>query len=150
MILLVVGAACAMNAWNRAIFDALIVAGYEARCEQSEQHLGPSVDVLKRNFFTRVRNMAPTDYRDQTESTMGQMSESAREAGRRSVSLTDDIAEAVRERPYTALAVTAGLAFAVGALWKLGSQRPHGALESLLRNLPDLPGRDSILPNRWR
>jgi hypothetical protein len=96
--------------------------------------------------------MAPTDYRtrDQTESTMEQVGESAREAGRRAVSLTEDIADAIRERPYTALAVAAGLAFTVGALWKLGQQRPHGSLESLLRNLPELPGRDSILPSRWR
>jgi hypothetical protein len=96
--------------------------------------------------------MAPTDYstQDHTESMKDQISEGAREAGRRAVSLTDDIADAIRERPYTALAVTAGLAFAVGALWKLGQQRPHGSLESLLRNLPELPNRDSILPSRWR
>src|SRR5262249_50511215 len=100
--------------------------------------------------------MAPTDYstRDHTESTMGQVSESAREAGRRAVSLTDDIADAIRERPYTALAVAAGLAFAVGALWKLGQQRQDGSIEALLRNLPELPSRDSIrdriLPSRWR
>ena len=56
--------------------------------------------------------MAPTDYRtrDQAESTMEQVGESAREAGRRAVSLTEDIADAIRERPYTALAVAAGLA----------------------------------------
>jgi len=81
---------------------------------------------------------------------MEQVSEMAREAGSRAVSLTEDIADAIRERPYTALAVAAGLAFTVGALWKLGQQRPHGSLESLLRNLPELPGRDSILPSRWR
>jgi hypothetical protein len=108
--------------------------------------------TLERNFFARVRNMAPTDYRtrDHGESTMEQMSEGAREAGRRAVSLTDDISDAIREHPYTALAVVAGLAFAVGTLWKLGPQRPHGSLESLLRNLPELPERDSILPSRWR
>jgi hypothetical protein len=96
--------------------------------------------------------MAPTDYRtrDHTESTMEQMSESAREAGRHAVSLTEDIADAIRERPYTALAVAAGLAFAVGALWKLAPQRRHGTLESLLRNLPEMPSRESILPSRWR
>jgi hypothetical protein len=96
--------------------------------------------------------MAPTDYRtrDQTESTMEQVGESAREAGRRAMSLTDDIADAIRERPYTALAIAAGIAFAIGALWKLGQQRPHGSLDSLLRKLPELPGRDSILPSRWR
>jgi hypothetical protein len=82
--------------------------------------------------------MAPIDYRtrEHTESTMEQMSEGAREAGRRAVSLTDDIADAIRERPYTAMAVAAGLAFAVGALWKLGPRRQHGTLDSLLRNLP--------------
>jgi hypothetical protein len=108
--------------------------------------------TIERNFFARVRNMAPTDYRtrDHGESTMEQMSESAREAGHRAVSLTDDIAEAIKEHPYTALAVAAGLAFAVGTLWKLGPRRPRGSLESLLRNLPELPGRDSILPSRWR
>ncbi|HEY7444165.1 MAG TPA: hypothetical protein VH701_17175 [Vicinamibacterales bacterium] len=100
--------------------------------------------------------MAPTDYRtrDHTESTMEQMSDSAREAGRRALSLTDDIADAIRERPYTALAVAAGLAFAVGALWKLGPERRQGTLDSLLNNLPEMPTRDStrdsILPSRWR
>ena len=31
-----------------------------------------------------------------------------------------DIAETVKDRPLTALAIAAGFAFAVGALWKLG------------------------------
>jgi hypothetical protein len=94
---------------------------------------------------------SPTDYRTRDHGKHnGAVGESAREAGRRAVSLTEDIADAIRERPYTALAVAAGLAFAAGALWKLGQQRPHGSLESLLRNLPELPGRDSILPRRWR
>lgn len=96
--------------------------------------------------------MAPTDYRtgDQTQATIEQVSEATREAGRRAVSLTEDIADAIRERPYTALAVAAGLAFAIGALWKLGQQRPQTRLESLLNQLPELPGRDSLLPSRWR
>ena len=99
--------------------------------------------------------MAPTDFRtrDQTESTMEQIGETAREAGQRAVSLTEDIAEAIRERPYTALAVAAGVAFAVGALWKLGPHRREGTIESVLRNLPEMPSRhsirDSILPSRW-
>ena len=95
--------------------------------------------------------MAPTDYRtrDQAEGTMEQVSEKAREVGQRAVSLTEDIAEAIRERPYTALAVAAGLAFAVGALWKL-QQRPPTRLEALLGQLPEPPGRDSLIPSRWR
>jgi hypothetical protein len=96
--------------------------------------------------------MAQTDYRtrDQTESTMEQISEGAREAGRRAASLTDDIAEAIRERPYTALAVAAGLAFAMGALWKLGPQGRQSTMDRLLSNLPEMTGRDGILPSRWR
>jgi hypothetical protein len=96
--------------------------------------------------------MAPTDYqtRDQTEATMDKVKEASRDAGRRAMSLTEDIAEAIKERPYTSLAVAAGLAFAVGALWKLGQQHPHSRLESLLSQLPELPGRDSVIPKRWR
>jgi hypothetical protein len=115
---------------------------------------------VSHNFFSRIVDMAPTDYstRNETESTIDQVSDSAREAGRRAVSLTEDIAETIRERPYTALAVAAGLAFAVGALWKLGHQRPHGSIESLLGKIPELPSRDSIresirdniVPSRWR
>lgn len=95
--------------------------------------------------------MAPTDYRtDQAEETIDKAREAAREAGSRAISLTEDIADAIRERPYTALAIVAGVAFAVGALWKLGQQRPQTRFESLLSQLPDLPGRDSLLPSRWR
>jgi len=96
--------------------------------------------------------MAPTDYRtrDETQSTMEKMSETAQDAGRRAVSLTEDIAEAIKERPYTALAIAAGVAFAAGALWKLGQNRPHGRLEALLGHLPELPGRERLMPDRWR
>jgi hypothetical protein len=98
--------------------------------------------------------MAPTDYRtrDQTESTTEQIAEGAREVGRRAVTLTDDIAGAIRERPYTALAVAAGLAFAVGALWKLGPRRQAGTLDSLINNLPEMPSREAVRDaiSRWR
>jgi len=82
---------------------------------------------------------------------MEKVSETARDAGRRAVNLTEDIADAIRERPYTALAVAGGLAFAVGVLWKLGQQqRPYTRLDSLLSHLPELPDRDSLIPRRWR
>jgi ElaB/YqjD/DUF883 family membrane-anchored ribosome-binding protein len=102
--------------------------------------------------FPKGRDMTPTDYRagEQTEATMEKVSETARDAGRRAVNLTEDIADAIRQRPYTALAVAGGLAFAVGALWRLGQQRPHTRLDSLLSHLPELPDRDSLIPRRWR
>jgi hypothetical protein len=74
--------------------------------------------------------MTSPDYRagDQTEATMEKITETARDAGRRAVNLTEDIADAIRERPYTALAVAGGLAFAVGALgsWGNSSGRTRG------------------------
>jgi hypothetical protein len=106
--------------------------------------------TIQERGFSEVQDMAPTDYRHQTEDTIEQVGETAREAGRRAVSLTEDIADAIKERPYTALAIAAGLAFAVGALWKLGQRHPHTRLGDLLGHLPELPGRDSLLPSRWR
>lgn len=102
-----------------------------------------------RTWLGKVRDMAPTDYRSDQTKGMEQVSEMAREAGSRAVSLTEDIADAIREHPFTTLAVAAGLAFAVGALWKLGQSRPQTRLEALLGQLPQLPGRDN-LPASWR
>jgi len=49
------------------------------------------------------------------------------------------------------LAIAAGLAFAVGALWKLGQQRQsQSRLDSWLAHLPELPSRQTLLPRRWR
>jgi hypothetical protein len=83
----------------------------------SEQHLPPDVDASTRLFKGSRHGTDGFPTTDQTQATMEQVSEAAREAGRRAVSFTEDIADAVRERPFTALAVAAGLAFAVGALW---------------------------------
>ena len=52
----------------------------------------------------------------------------------------------------TTLAIAAGLAFAVGALWKLGQQRqPQSRLDAWRAQLPELPSRqslESLLPRR--
>lgn len=96
----------------------------------------------------------PSDYsnRDMRESTEGildQAAESARDMGDRAAGLAADIGSAVRERPYTTLAIAAGLAFAVGALWKLRGQRPQSRWDALMAQVPELPGKE-LLPGRWR
>jgi hypothetical protein len=102
----------------------------------------------------------PSDYRTDLPGAGGrhrqsggmadQASEIAGEVRERVRSVAGDIGAAVKERPYTTLAIAAGLAFAVGALWKLGQQRPQSRLETWLAQLPELPSRDSLLPRRWR
>ena len=52
-----------------------------------------------------------------------------------------------REHPIATVAVIAGLAFAIGALWKIGRPRQQSRLDGLLSRLSELP---NDLPRRWR
>ena len=99
----------------------------------------------------------PYDYRqpastvgreNQSEGIMDQVSETARDVGDRAVGIAEELAVAIKERPYTTLAIAAGLAFAAGAVWKLGRQQPS-RMESLFAKLPELPSRRS-LERFWR
>jgi len=65
--------------------------------------------------------------------------------------MAGELRAAVEEHPYTTLAIAAGLAFVVGALWKLGqSRQPQSRLDAWLAQLPELPNRNHLLPRRWR
>jgi hypothetical protein len=55
--------------------------------------------------------------------------------------------DTVKEHPVATLAVVAGLAFAVGALWKIGQSRQQTNVDSLLSRLGELQNQ---LPRRWR
>jgi hypothetical protein len=88
------------------------------------------------------------DRKDQSEGIMDQVSEAARDVGDRAVGIAEELAVAIKERPYTTLAIAAGLAFAAGAVWKLGRQQPS-RMESLFAQLPELPSRRS-LERFWR
>jgi hypothetical protein len=102
----------------------------------------------------------PSDYRarqpyaghpqEHSDGIMDQVAETGRDIGERAGDLAQQIGDAIKERPYTTVAIAAGLAFAVGALWKLGHQRSQSRLEALLAQMPELPGRDSLIPRRWR
>jgi len=83
------------------------------------------------------------------DSTSFDLPKSAEELGERAMTIAGDIGTAVKENPYTALAIAAGLAFAVGALWKMGGQR-QSRLDALLSNIPaDLQSRAHALSRRW-
>jgi hypothetical protein len=55
--------------------------------------------------------------------------------------------DTVKEHPIATLAIVAGLAFAVGALWKIGKSGQQTRVDSLLSRLGDLQNQ---LPRRWR
>src|SRR5262249_53958871 len=74
----------------------------------------------------------------------------ARDLSGQAGSLAGELAAAVKERPYATLAVAAGLAFALGAVWKLKHQQPQSRLDALRAQLPEMPALEGWLPRRWR
>lgn len=65
--------------------------------------------------------------------------------------LAGEAAATAREYPVTTVAVAAGLAFAVGALWMMRTSRRQSELDALLGRLSDLSSRGSNLWSRgWR
>jgi hypothetical protein len=112
----------------------------------------------------------PADYRgeirepqsDQHDGIMEQAGSAARDMGESAGTLAGELAIAVKERPYATVAIAAGLAFAVGALWKLGRREPITRIDRLRAQLPEIPsGRElqhflqskdlrEWLPRGWR
>jgi hypothetical protein len=96
----------------------------------------------------------PSDYRStstppdpfEAEGVMDQVSETAQHVG----AFASEVAGAIKERPYTTMAVAGGLAFAIGALWMVRRQRPQTTYEAMLSRLPSLPDRQNLWPQRWR
>jgi ElaB/YqjD/DUF883 family membrane-anchored ribosome-binding protein len=73
----------------------------------------------------------------------------ANELGGRAGEVADDIASTVKEHPYAAFAIAAGLAFAIGALWKLRSPTRQSQVEALMARLPEMPTAERIR-SFWR
>jgi ElaB/YqjD/DUF883 family membrane-anchored ribosome-binding protein len=78
-------------------------------------------------------------YPDHHEGILEQIEDTARSMGDSAGTFAGELTSAVRERPYTTLAMAAGLAFAVGALWKLSHRQPASRIDRLRAQLPDLP-----------
>jgi ElaB/YqjD/DUF883 family membrane-anchored ribosome-binding protein len=83
----------------------------------------------------------PEDH--QADSTLDQLNEAASAVTEQAGSIASDIGTAIKERPYTAVAVAAGLAFAAGALWKLSHRRQQSRWDTWKAQMPDT----SSLPN---
>ena len=73
----------------------------------------------------------------------------ASELGERAEEVVSDVAARVKGHPLTTLAIAAGLAFAVGALWKLRTPSRQSQVEALLARLPELPKAGRIR-SMWR
>lgn len=91
------------------------------------------------------------EFQDTVEEAKTQVAEMAQRAGQEVRTVAEDVKELVARNPYTTLALTAGLAFTIGALWKLNS-RPSSRFDRILRDLQniDLPSRSDILSGKWR
>jgi len=76
--------------------------------------------------------------------TVTEFGEAALERGTEAAAVARDT---VKEHPIATLAVIAGLAFAVGALWKIGHARQRSPVDSLLGRLSEL---QTQLPRGWR
>ena len=99
----------------------------------------------------------PSDYRTaQAEISTRQQAglDQARQFDARAETVAGELVAAVKNRPYATLAIAASLAFAVGALWKLGHRRPQTRLEALRAQLPDVRNRmrdwNGLLQRAWR
>lgn len=99
----------------------------------------------------------PSDYRTaQPEISTRQhdVLDQARHVGAWGKTMTGELVTAIKNRPYSTLAIAAGLAFALGAVWKLGHRRPQTRLEALRARLPDvrnrMPDWNGLFQRTWR
>jgi len=67
-----------------------------------------------------------------------EISESEEQVLDRTAQAATAAVDTIKEHPIATLAIVAGVAFAVGALWKLGSSPPKAGMDSLLSRLGEL------------
>jgi hypothetical protein len=98
-----------------------------------------------------MAQLGPSDYRSPSEQGTHKNAEGVSnlvsELAARAETIAEELAAAIKERPYTTLAIAAGLAFAVGAIWKIGHRQPPTRIEALRARMPDMRGRMPELPN---
>lgn len=90
-----------------------------------------------------------------TSGTAGSMASQAMDMGEKAMEAVGDAGSAVtqtaREYPITTAVMIAGVAFALGALWKSGSWRRrssmHGYMDRMGEMMADLPRR---MRSEWR
>jgi len=109
---------------------------------------GPSDDRIAQAEISEAEiSEAEISERAQAEGVLDQL-------GARAETVTEELAAAIKNRPYATLAIAAALAFAVGALWKLGHRRPQTRLEAFRAQLPNvrsrMPSWNGLLERSWR
>lgn len=77
------------------------------------------------------------------------LAETAADVGTRATAVASDVADNVKQHPYTTLFVAAGLAFTVGALWKVRAASRQSQLEQLMAYAQGLPSA-KFWRNTWR
>ena len=73
-----------------------------------------------------------------------QVSEVADEAGKQAMTFAGEIKDVANRHPYAAIAVAAGVAFTIGALWKLN--QPRSRIDAVWDRLPS---RSDLMSRRW-
>ena len=68
-------------------------------------------------------------------------------AWERAATAGETVSQTARQHPIATVALIAGLAFAVGALWKTGRSRQPSRVDSVLARLASLQNE---LPSRWQ
>lgn len=87
-------------------------------------------------------------YQDAAEAMQdmrNQVSKYADEAGKQALSLAGEVKNVATRHPFATIAVAAGLAFTIGALWKLN--QPRSRFDDLWDRLPN---RSDLMGRRWR
>lgn len=77
------------------------------------------------------------------------LTETAADVTARASAVAGDVADSAKQHPYTTLFIAAGLAFTVGALWKVRAASRQSQLEQLLSYAQGLPAA-KLWRNTWR
>ncbi len=87
-------------------------------------------------------------YSSSTGSQTESMMETANEVRERANEVAGDLAETIKEHPYATIALAAGLAFAIGALWKIQANSRRSQLEQWMSYLPNM--NSNSFRSYWR
>jgi ElaB/YqjD/DUF883 family membrane-anchored ribosome-binding protein len=127
-------------------------AALQSDCSQHEEgqtSMAESSEAYAPKISERSRQQAESLI-DRTREAAEAIAGQARDVGERAGEYAGDVGAAMKQHPYATVAIAAGLAFAIGALWKVRSSSRQSQMEALLSRLPELPSRDRLFARRWR
>ncbi|MDX2201836.1 MAG: hypothetical protein NW223_03740 [Hyphomicrobiaceae bacterium] len=90
-----------------------------------------------------MRDASFTSTKPRPDAAEGSLTQSLQHASERAREVAGDVVETVKPYPMATIAVAAGLAFALGALWSM--RRPQRSqLERWMQRLPPLPDAKAV------